>query len=469
MRTLGLAILLAATVLAADPAAPGRTRLLLDDRVVDRAERVSLRVTPAVKHPANPLFAEDRPWEVRFDNVYPNIDFDAATGIYRCWYSPFIVDELTSGTVAAQRGTVTYRSTPTREMGVALATSPDGIRWQKPELGAVDFGGGRANNLVLRSIHGAGVLHDRDERDPARRYKMFAGEQVPGRKRRFAVAFSPDGVRWGDPIICPEIGVEGDTHNVAFWAPELGRYVGITRRWLAGERLVMRTESADFVRWTPATEVMRGDLINQTYALTVFPYAGAYLGFVMVMNQQTDRVQCELAWSPDTVHWRRIDAGRPLLANASIPGAYDWGCVYAGTGPVVVGDDIRIYYGASNGPHTGWRAGFLALATVARGRFAGYVAAEREGMVTTSPFRPEGATLTLNLAASAGEVRVEVMAADGSPLPAYAGSNAAVVRGDGLDQAVTWPAQPDLSALRNTPVRLRFHLRNATLFAFTVR
>jgi hypothetical protein len=413
--------------------------------------------------------AEDRPWEVRFDNLYPNIDFDAATGEYRCWYSPFIVDELTSGTPAAQRAAVTYRSTPTREMGVALATSTDGISWRKPDLGVVDFGGSRANNLVLRSVHGAGVWRDRDERDPARRYKLFAGEQVPGRKRRFVVAFSPDGVRWAEPIVCPEIGVEGDTHNVAFWAPELGRYVGLTRRWLAGERLVMRSESADFVHWTPATEVMRGDPVNQTYALTVFPYAGVYLGFVMVMNQQTDRVQCELAWSPDTVLWRRIDAGRPLIANAPHPGAYDWGCVYAGSGPVVRGEEIQIFYGASDGPHTGWRAGCLAMATVARGRFAGYVAAEREGAVTTTPFRPEGPTLTVNAAAATGEVRVEVLAADGSPLPGFSGAEAAVLRGDGLDQAVTWAAHADLASLGGRPIRLRFQLRAATVYAFTVR
>lgn len=119
-------------------------------------------------------------------------------------------------------------------------------------------------------------------------------------------------MHWAEPLFCPEIGVEGDTHNNAIWAPELGKYVGITRRWLAGERLVMRAESTDFVHWSIATEVLKGDRLNQTYAMPIVAYQNLYLGFVMVLNTQTDRVQCELAWSPDTVLWRRIDPATPL-------------------------------------------------------------------------------------------------------------------------------------------------------------
>ena len=457
--TLLRAVLLLASTLAA---AAGETLLLLDDRVVERADGLRLRVGTVVKHPANPLFGEDRAWEVRLDNGYFNLARDGTTGAYQCWYSPFIVDELTTGTLEARRAAVRYRSTPTREMGLCYAVSRDGLRWEKPELGLVEFGGNRANNLVMRSVHGAGVLEDPLDPDPARRFKVFGGEQIPGRPRRFQVAFSPDGRRWSAPIVSMEIGVTGDTHNVAIWAPELGRYVGLTRRWLAGQRLVMRSESADFTRWSPAVEVMRGDEVNQTYALTVFRHADRYLGLLMVMNQQTDRVHCELAWSPDTVRWHRIDPGRALIPVSESPGAYDWGCVYAASGPVFVGDEVRLYYGASSGPHTGWRHGFLALATLPRDRFAGYVAGGEEGVLVTRPVTLGPRGLTVNLTATGGSATMDILDESGSPVP---GLRAQWVGADGLRLEPRWESAGESASVAGRTVRLRFRLRNATLYA----
>ena len=49
-------------------------------------------VAPAEKDPRNPLFGEDKPWEQRFDNLYPNVMYDREEGLYKCWYSPFISD-----------------------------------------------------------------------------------------------------------------------------------------------------------------------------------------------------------------------------------------------------------------------------------------------------------------------------------------------------------------------------------------
>ena len=56
-----------------------------------------------------------------------------------------------------------------REMGGCYATSQDGLTWVKPELGLVDFQGSRANNLVVRGPHGAGIFKDLREADPAGR------------------------------------------------------------------------------------------------------------------------------------------------------------------------------------------------------------------------------------------------------------------------------------------------------------
>jgi len=93
-------------------------------------------------------------------------------------------------------------------------------------------------------------------------------------------------LRWSEPIPFDGIEAPADTHNNALWTPEGNQYVGITRLWdpapNARERLVGRSTSPDFRRWTKALEILRAlpeERPRQTYAMPVFPYGGLYLGF----------------------------------------------------------------------------------------------------------------------------------------------------------------------------------------------
>ena len=80
----------------------------------------------------------DRPWEVRLDNVYANVQYDSTERLFKCWYRPFIVDEAVSGTPISKRAETSYakarRSAPHREMALCYATSVDGVTWSKPNL-----------------------------------------------------------------------------------------------------------------------------------------------------------------------------------------------------------------------------------------------------------------------------------------------------------------------------------------------
>ena len=79
-------------------AGAGRRRfLLLDARLVEAAHNAEVALGTVTKHVANPLFGEDRPWEKRFDNVYANVLYDDVEQIYKCWYSPFVVDQSSRG------------------------------------------------------------------------------------------------------------------------------------------------------------------------------------------------------------------------------------------------------------------------------------------------------------------------------------------------------------------------------------
>lgn len=158
--------------------------LLLDTSLWVQADH--LKVTPgrARKADQNPLFGEDLPWEVRHDNLYANVIFDPADDLYKCWYNPFIIDAATIDTPPAQRERGTYRAAldraravehirKHREMGVCYAYSTDGIRWERPELGLIEFNGSARNNLVMRDVHGVGVTLDPHDPDPGGRFKAF--------------------------------------------------------------------------------------------------------------------------------------------------------------------------------------------------------------------------------------------------------------------------------------------------------
>ena len=77
--------------------------LVLDDRLIDEVIAAKLTLGRITKHPQNPLFGEDKPWEPRFDNVYANVIYDVEDKLYKCWYNPFIIDERVTHTPPEKR------------------------------------------------------------------------------------------------------------------------------------------------------------------------------------------------------------------------------------------------------------------------------------------------------------------------------------------------------------------------------
>lgn len=277
--------------------------LALDQRVIAQTEGVKLVLGQVEKDPHNPLFQADKPWENSLNNVYPNLIYDQQDRLFKLWYKCVLCDKnviarmMPPATVHDQGWLLLY------------ATSKDGTAWEKPQLGLIGFDGSTRNNAVCRDCPNVGVFKDRRDADASRRYKMVY--DVGSGKMR--VRFSPDGLHWSEPVVPDGLGPAGDTHNNAFWDEASGQYVLITRFFL-GERLVYRSQSADFLHWEPPTLAVRSlpqeGKAHQTYCMPAFPYANGYLGFVMMYHAGTDRtVDCQLCWSPDSVRWERVAPG----------------------------------------------------------------------------------------------------------------------------------------------------------------
>ena len=144
-------------------------------------ENVELKAAvPAKDTENNPLFTQDMPWEIRIDNGYPNVIYDRREQIFHCYYTLFTEDKDTEGTTLQERTQRNYRPRMDRVTSLAYARSKDGIHWEKPSLGLVDWRGSKENNLLFRYAHGTGVMSDERDKNAGRRFKMVTKVDIPG-------------------------------------------------------------------------------------------------------------------------------------------------------------------------------------------------------------------------------------------------------------------------------------------------
>ena len=116
--------------------------------------------------------------------------------------------------------------------------------------------------------------------------------------------------------------------------------------------------------------------------------------------------------------------------------------------------------------HYEWPDHRLRRLTVRRHGLASVHGGASGGEFTTRPVTFAGRNLILNCATSAaGSLLVEVQDESGQPIPGHALADMAPLFGDELDAPVSWRAVSDLASLIGRPVRFRFVLKDADLFA----
>src|SRR5690625_2883705 len=134
--------------------------LFLDSNVIDghNSSNIKLHVNTIKKDKENnPLFREEffasnpKEWEVRYDIAYPYVFNAGHAGIYRCYYILFLKDDDSASTPLHERPGKQYQPSSTRVTGFCYAFSKDGINWEKPNLGIVEFNGNTNNNIIMRN------------------------------------------------------------------------------------------------------------------------------------------------------------------------------------------------------------------------------------------------------------------------------------------------------------------------------
>ena len=485
-------------VIAGDAIILHGKQLFVDDHLIAESQGVTKVLNQPVKHPKNPLLVRDRPWEESGPG-YGTVHYDADEKIFKMWYTFWRKVEGTSTSL------------------MCYATSQDGIRWTKP----VTDKEGETNLLRHPPIQGfqcPGVFKDPVERDPARRYKMLFSCNPDGTSKTWMTsgAYSADGLHW-EPIEPTALIPFSDTQVCPFWDRRRQRYVAILRFGPPNTRIISRTESEDFLHWSPKVTVLRRTKMDQPlqtqfYQMAPFPYGNVYFGLIAAYHSETlkpippdkpwtDRKNLQLTFSRNGITWQRVgkrgvipahelrqDRDWQQVAEDAVFLPYgnkdkdwDWGAVspYFSPEPIIVGDEIWFYYMAQNGrnwwnytgdppkkdPQAKEPRKGVGLAKL---RLDGFVSVETEqhGTLTTKPLVFLGDTLIVNANAKAGSLVIEALDVDGKVIEGFGRANCLPLTTDSVRHVVKWKGHQDCHLLQARPITLRFHLDHAKLYSF---
>jgi hypothetical protein len=345
--------------------------------------------------------------------------------------------------------------------------SRDGIHWVKPRLGLHEIDGSTANNVILHEspfCHNFSPFLDTRSGVPAdQRFKALAGT-VKSSLLAFA---SGDGIHWrklqSAPVITYTKEYAFDSQNVSFWSESEQRYLCYFRHFLDGKlRSVCRTTSTDFVRWSEPVPLKPNFPGEHLYTTLTHPYFRAPHLYIAL---------------PTRFHPERGGSTDILFMTARGDSQYDRSFreafIRPGLDPARWGN--RSNYAALNVVPTG-PAEMSIYATPFRrfvlrtDGFASIHAGANSGEMLTRPLRFAGSQLSINYSTSAGgSLRVEIQDVDGEPVSGFALADCRTQVGDTIDQIVRWGRDADVSSVTGRPVRLRFVLQDADLFAIQFR
>lgn len=481
-----LALARASLAWAAPPVAVelgSQRELFVDHYLIDKLSGVELRMQKPVDR--GPAFAFDKPWEGAFCG-YVTILRDG--DVLRAYYRGMPDTDLEK------------KSPP--EQVACMAESTDGVHWTKPELDLYPRAGQAKTNIVVAGVGAtthnfAPFLDDRPGVAPDNRYKAVGGVDPLG---LFAFA-SADGVHWrllrDDPVFTKQQAQvrEGDnaygfdSQNVAHWSDAEQKYVLYYRIFRDDKRRIARAESDDFITWRKPTlmEYRRGDgspaPLEHLYTNQTHPYfraprisvaiAARFMpGRVAITDEQARAIGVDPRYFHDvsdavlmtTRGGSTYDRTFMEAFVAPGPGAENWTSRtnYPALGLVQTGPaEMSLYLNQNYGQPTA----HLRRYTLRLDGFAAVHANYDGGEMITKPLTFVGSRLLLNFATSAaGGVKVEIQDPDGAPISGFTLADCRELIGNETDRAVVF-AGGDLSSLASRPVRLRFVMKDADLFA----
>lgn len=466
-------------------------QLFVDNFLISETDLVPTYHTPDF-YPGNPVLEPTEKWEETIEGApyaapfSDGIWYDEKDGKFKMWYL------AGAGSIHKQDKQTFY---------TCYAESTDGINWVKPKLDLVP------GTCLVDSANrdAATVWLDRNEKDPAKRYKLFNVERRPTDRRwQFILKYSPDGINWSEGVA--QSGDLYDRSSVFYnpfrgvWCISMRYSTKVSSRSRAyledkdpevavsmAHRIRKGIPDKNMVYWfTPDNLEPRHPKFPEVdpgiYNFDAIPYESIMLGQYAVWQGPENRDcgnlgiqkrnEIMLGYSRDGFHFSR-PTHAPFMANDTTDGAWNWGNMQSVGGvPLIVGDSLYFYCSGRRLNDIMWDS--YTSTGLAKLRRDGFVSmgtnGAKKGALTTEPLTFDGQYLFVNadLAAKGAEMTVEVLDREGTPIPEYSGKNAITLKKlDSTRQIVEWKDAKSLAPLIGKPVRLRFNLtKGAELYSF---
>ncbi len=393
--------------------------------------------------------------------------------------------------------------------GLAMATSADMIQWRRPDL-HISGGnlllppGTKYSGLDLKTSGSDNSLWlDPFAKNPGERIRfMTCWMHVPINMRPEAfhhtLHTSADGKEWGEGIpFAPAIEdycsfFYNPFRDVWVFSIKKGGPRGRCRYYLETEDFYKVHDTSQSVYWINADKLDQpepegaypgaGDA-PQLYSLNTIAYESLLIGMHYIHRGPNNRIcvekripkliDLELGFSRDGFHWHRPDR-RGFIKGERVEGAWDRAYLHSTTGVfVVMGDQLIFPYTGFSGEapdgHTGiYSGGSIGIATLRRDGFASMDAGHEVATLITRPVTFSGSRLFVNVDCPEGQLKVEILDEEGNVIEPFSLAASVPFTGDATLQEMRWEGGEDLSALAGRPVRLRFSMRNGSLYAFWV-
>ncbi len=470
----------------------GETVMFFDLQELAAAEGLQLELCGAKKHAANPLMEPGEPGAFDCDRVFNHGAVLHEDGRFRMWYGG-------------------VRFEPDRPLPWwdtirgGYAESDDGIEWERVEIGLVEDAGSTANNIVPRLRHAPNMMRDDADPDGDRRYKSLylwnsgeMGEMAregkygtgydPRREEFLGALFtSPDGLDLRAEPVRVLFGLDGvkPFSMVPQCVFRDEREPDPARRWKAygfmslnlrrrGAALIYSADGLTW-HWHPENPVLDprvrgtppvlGGPQSQIHDTVVLPLGGYYVALYQCQHD-ADGLDIELAVSRDGERFVHVCPGEKVIGLGA-PGEFDSHTILPSV-PVVLEDEIRLYYGGGAYQHGGrpgrpeyeemvCRPGLATLRPqgftcmrLAEGAATGH-------LVSLSIQVHEPAMLVVNAACDPAHVlHVGVVDAEsGEALAGLSEADCDALTDDETAQTVTWSGRRTIEP-PDGPVRLRF-------------
>ena len=391
---------------------------------------------------------------------YATVVRDPQSGVFRIWYV-CDVDSM-----------------------VRLAVSEDGMAWERLGLAVVDGQRFLMDNLALVPVS--------PEADP-----WFSGSKLVGYGYCMGSKEdekAPPGLHLlrsvdGERLEVKEPGIlrgVGDRSSLTYDEVSgeyslISRPSGRTPGFRSGELSRVRTanlwKSRNLVDWENHGIVLKYDDLDrhdvEIYGMQPFRYGNGFLALVEVYYRGIERLESQLAFSQDGIHWERVGNRAPTIPMGG-EGAWDshW-TVSTYNPPLVEGDRLLIFYLGGDTKHGSAekKRRSIGLASLRKDGWVSLEAGRTEGVLVTTPLPlKEPMELELNINCSGGYISTEVLSVEeGRENQALVGYEGEASRVEGIDTTchpVRWRENRVVYPVESGRCYLRFGMKHASFFSY---